>query len=97
MLAFAFGLSAEIERNLISQRTIEALARLKAEGRAVGRPKGSANPFKLEGRERYIIQRLNEGCSKSEIARRLRVHRDTLNEFIAHKGIDSDGIEVIEI
>lgn len=32
VLAFAFGLSAEIERNLISQRTKEALARKKAEG-----------------------------------------------------------------
>ena len=39
VLAFAFGLSAEIERNLISQRTKEALARLRAEGKPIGRPK----------------------------------------------------------
>ncbi len=39
VLAFAFGLSAELERNLISSRTKDALARIKAEGRIIGRPK----------------------------------------------------------
>jgi Site-specific recombinases, DNA invertase Pin homologs len=39
VLAFAFGISAEIERNLISQRTKEALARRRAEGVVLGRPK----------------------------------------------------------
>ena len=46
VLAFAFGLSAEIERNLISQRTREALARKKAEGVILGRPKGSKSKVK---------------------------------------------------
>ncbi len=49
VLAFAFGLSAEIERNLISQRTKEALARKKNEGKVLGRPKGSKTaPEKLK-------------------------------------------------
>lgn len=51
ILAFAFGLSAEIERTLISQRTKEALLRLKSTGKILGRPKGSKGKNnKLQGR-----------------------------------------------
>ena len=86
VLAFAFGLSAEIERNLISQRTREALARLKAEGKHIGRPKGSktrkeANP--LYGREEYIRKALSTGCSQRAISRRLHCSRNTLRRYIA--------------
>ncbi len=87
VLAFAFGLSAEIERNLISQRTKEALARVKSEGGHIGRPHGSCNVRKLDGRERYISQKLDAGCRQYKIARRLRVHRDTLRNFISVRGI----------
>ena len=53
VLAFAFGLSAEIERNLISQRTKEALARKRAEGVILGRPVGSKSAkTKLTGQEK---------------------------------------------
>lgn len=90
VLAFAFGLSAEIERNLISQRTKEAIARVRAEGKRVGRPLGSRNTCKLEGRERYISQKLGDGRSRYEIARRLRVHRDTLARFIEDREIQPE-------
>ncbi len=90
VLAFAFGLSAEIERNLISQRTKEALARVKAEGKHIGRPMGSRNECKLAGREKYISQKLGDGRSRYEIARRLRVHRDTLQRFIENREIKPD-------
>lgn len=90
VLAFAFGLSAEIERNLISQRTKEALARVRAEGKRVGRPLGSRNECKLKGREKYISQKLGDGRSRYEIARRLRVHRDTLSKYIEEHDIQPD-------
>ncbi len=87
VLAFAFGLSAEIERNLISQRTKEALARVKAEGGRIGRPIGSSNIRKLYGREQYIAKKLRAGRSRHDIARALRVHRNTLARFIEENGI----------
>ena len=98
VLAFAFGLSAEIERNLISQRTKEALARVKAEGRRIGRPVGSCNVSKLVGREEYIIKKLQAGYSRNYIARRLRVHRDTLKRYMEKKGIGAgDDIPTLKL
>ena len=83
VLAFAFGLSAEIERNLISQRTKEALAKKKSEGIILGRPKGrKSSQTKLTGKEEYIIKSLNKGIPKAKIAKRLKVHRNTLTKFI---------------
>lgn len=82
VLAFAFGLSAEIERNLISQRTKEALARAASEGIHVGRPKGSKNKkVKLSSKEKEIRKLLSDGISKAEIARQMGVHRFTVYRF----------------
>lgn len=83
VLAFAFGLSAEIERDLISQRTKEALTRLKNEGKHVGRNRGSKNKsLKLSGKAEFIEKLLKDGIPKTKIARKLKVSFPTLNKYI---------------
>ena len=86
VLAFAFGLSAEIERNLISQRTKEGLARKKAEGVILGRPKGSKSAkTKLTGQEKQIKELLGKKVSYSAIGRILGVHRLTVSSFVKER------------
>lgn len=89
VLAFAFGLSAEIERQLISQRTKEALARKKSEGKKLGRPKGSlSKETKLTGKEKVIQELMKKRVPVTAIARILEVNRLTLNNFIKSRNLN---------
>lgn len=88
VLAFAFSLSAEIERQLISQRTKEALARKKSEGMKLGRPKGSlSKKTKLSGKEDQIKELLEKDISYSAIGRILDVNRLTVKNFVESRNL----------
>lgn len=88
VLAFAFGLSAEIERNLISQRTKEALARKKANGQLLGRPLGATSDnSKLDSKEKKIKSLIDKGISFSAIARIIGSHRLTVQRYVYKKNM----------
>lgn len=92
VLAFAFGLTAELERNLISQRTKEALAARRAAGKTLGRPFGAKSArLKLTGKEYVIRDLLIHKISKSAIARRFHVDRGTLRQFIQNNSLYQTG------
>lgn len=83
VLAFAFSISAEIERTLISQRTTEALRRKKAEGVKLGRPKGRVSAHhKLTGCDNKIKMMLAEGYPKTLISKQLNVSPSTLYLYL---------------
>jgi DNA invertase Pin-like site-specific DNA recombinase len=82
-----FGLMGEVERDLISQRTKEGLAKAKANGRKAGRPKGSTGKSKLDGYEQEIMGYLNKGISQASIARLIEVSPTTLRAFIKSRNL----------
>ena len=83
VLAFAFGLVAELEREMISKRTKEALQRRKANGKRLGRPFGSRNKkHALDGKENKISELLNQGLSVVQAAQRLKVSSVTLYAYL---------------
>lgn len=78
---------AEMERDLISQRTIEGLKRRLLQGSSIGRPKGIKNKkLKLDGKEDIIKEMLDQKIPKIKIAKKLKVSISTLKRFIYKKG-----------
>ena len=77
-----FALFAEVERELISERTREGLAKARASGKKLGRPKGSLGASRLDGREDEIRKLLDLGVSKSAVAKITGVSRPTLYNFL---------------
>lgn len=83
IIAFAFALAAEIERNLISQRTKEALAVKRLEGIRLGRPPGSSKKMQLVCKDKNKIQdMLDKNVPLNKIAKRYNIHRNTLKRYL---------------
>lgn len=83
-----FGLFAEVERDLISERTKEGLQAAKAQGRLLGRPRGALGQSKLDGKEDEIQKLLEKKVSKSSIAKIVEVSRTALLHFIRSRKLD---------
>jgi DNA invertase Pin-like site-specific DNA recombinase len=79
-----FSLLAELERDLISDRTKIALARARASGKKLGRPKG-VGKSRLDGKEMEINKYIDKGVTRANIAKILDVSWGTLNNFMKSK------------
>lgn len=83
VLAFCFGLSAEIERQLISERTKMSLDKLKSQGKHLGRPFGAkSKSLKLSKNTKKVKDLMAKGLPKAQIARLLGVDKLTLYRFL---------------
>jgi len=87
VMAFAFGLSAEIERNLISQRTKASLESVRATGKRLGRPFASqSKKLKLSQNTKKIKRWLENGFTRYRIAKMMSVTPATVSNFINRMG-----------
>ena len=92
VLAFAFGMAADIERDLISARTREALAARKAQGVRLGRPEGSRNHrYVLDTQAHAILRLLKEGKTQKEIAVKYGVSKNTVNRWLKRQKCQKNG------
>jgi DNA invertase Pin-like site-specific DNA recombinase len=85
-----FGLFAEVERDLISERTKEGLVAARARGRLLGRPKGSRGRSKLDGKEGEIRMLLEKEVSQASIAKIMGVSSTNLRHFIRTRKLTSE-------
>ena len=91
IIAFAFALAAEIERNLISQRTREALAMRKMNGVKLGRPKGSSRQKAMfDKKKEEIFMMIQQGKPLAEIALVIGIHRNTLRRYLKNEKISTN-------
>lgn len=92
LMAMIFSIAAQIERDLISARTREGLKAARAKGRLLGRPKGPGKS-KLDEFKPQIIALLNDGSTKTFIARRYKTTVPNLYNFLRKNKIDFKSIK----
>lgn len=92
VLAFAFGLSAEIERQMIKQRTKEGLRLRMKMGVLVGRPVGTINEPKVSNEQKgKIIEQYRYGVPLRRLAQNFNVDRNTIDRWLRRWGLKNDG------
>lgn len=90
--ATILGLAAEIERDFISMRTREALAKRKASGKQLGRPQGAlAKHYKLDEKRSEIERYQKLGINQTAIAKLVGVSRPTLRIWLGRQQIAQAG------
>ena len=83
IMAYTFGLAAEIERDLISTRTKMSLDKLRQQNIKLGRPIGAETKrLKLSPNRERIKTLLNNGCSQAKVAKILGVHPVTMCRYL---------------
>jgi DNA invertase Pin-like site-specific DNA recombinase len=85
VMTMVLCMAAEIEKELISQRTKEALQRKKLEGVKLGRPKGIPGKSKLDGKEAELKKLLEKGVGIASLAKIYDCAWPTMNNFIKKK------------
>ena len=89
IMAFAFGIAAQIERDMISKRTKEGLEQRRREGVVLGRPVGSRSArVKMTGKDAQIEKFLRMGLSYATIAKLTKVNRLTVRNFCRANGLE---------
>jgi DNA invertase Pin-like site-specific DNA recombinase len=88
VMAMAFSIASEIERDLISQRTREALKAKKKAGVKLGRPKGPGKS-KLDEHREEIVALLKNGSTKAFVARRYNTTQANLFNWLKKNNIDA--------